>query len=132
MPCLLLVVWLLLRKPAVPDEPAEQALRRQQLLEAVTSGNERLERELRREVTESARAGRQELLQTLSAFQGSLSQQGAEATRTQNAQIDAFAQQLLQLRGTLSDTLTKQLQDLSESNARRLAEVCATLEQQFT
>jgi len=129
---LLLLVWLLMRKPAVADESPEQALRRQQLLDAVTSGNERLERELRREVTESARTGRQELLQTLSAFQGSLSQQGAEATRTQSAQIDAFAQQLLQLRGTLADTLTKQLQDLSESNARRLAEVRATLEQQLT
>jgi DNA recombination protein RmuC len=129
---LVLLVWLLLRKPTPPDESPEQALRRQQLLDAVIAGNERLERELRREVTESARTGRQELLQTLSAFQGSLSQQGAEATRTQNAQIDAFAQQLLQLRGTLADTLTKQLQDLSESNARRLAEVRATLEQQLT
>ncbi|WP_342130975.1 DNA recombination protein RmuC [Hydrogenophaga sp. OTU3427] len=127
----LLVLALWWRKPPVAEDSPEQALRRQQLLEAVTSGNERLERELRREVTDSARAGRQELLQTLSAFQGSLSQQGAEATRTQNAQIDAFAQQLLQLRGTLSDTLTRQLQDLSESNARRLAEVRATLEQQL-
>ena len=126
-----LLVGLLLRKPPTPDETPEQAMRRQQLLEAVTGGNERLERELRREVTDSARAGRQELMQTLSAFQTSLSQQGAEATRTQNAQIDAFAQQLLQLRGTLADTLTKQLQDLSESNARRLAEVRATLEQQL-
>ena len=128
---LVLLAWLLLRKPAAATETPEQALRRQQLLDAVTTGNERLERELRREVTESARSGRQELLQTLSAFQGSLSQQNAEATRTQNAQIDAFAQQLLQLRGTLSDTLTRQLQDLSEANARRLAEVRATLEQQL-
>jgi DNA recombination protein RmuC len=128
---MMLLLWLLLRKPAVADESPEQALRRQQLLDAVTAGNDRLERELRREVTESARSGRQELLQTLSAFQGSLSQQSAEATRTQNAQIDAFAQQLLQLRGTLSDTLTRQLQDLSEANARRLAEVRATLEQQL-
>jgi len=128
---LVLLVWLLLRKPTPTAETPEQALRRQQLLDAVTTGNERLERELRREVTESARSGRQELLQTLSAFQGSLSQQNAEATRTQNAQIDAFAQQLLQLRGTLSDTLTRQLQDLSEANARRLAEVRATLEQQL-
>lgn len=128
---LLLLVWLLIRKPSDVGETSEQEIRRQQLLHAVTSGNERLERELRHEVTESARAGRQELLQTLSAFQGSLSQQSADATRTQNAQIDAFAQQLLQLRGTLADTLTKQLQDLSESNARRLAEVRATLEQQL-
>jgi len=128
---LVFLAWLLLRKPAAPDETPAQALQRQQLLDAVKSGNERLERELRHELTESARAGRQELLQTLSAFQSSLSQQGAEATRTQNAQIDAFAQQLLQLRGTLGDTLTLQLQALSEANARRLAEVRATLEQQL-
>jgi DNA recombination protein RmuC len=128
---LALLVGLLLRRPEPAAETPEQALRRQQLMDAVTTGNERLERELRRELTESARAGRQELMQTLSAFQTSLSQQGAEATRTQNAQIDAFAQQLVQLRGTLGDTLTRQLQDLSEANARRLAEVRATLELQL-
>ena len=54
--CLLLALWW--RKPAPAEDSPEQALRRQQLLEAVTSGHERLERELRREVTESARAGR--------------------------------------------------------------------------
>ena len=75
---LVFLAWLLLRKPAAPDETPAQALQRQQLLDAVKSGNERLERELRHELTESARAGRQELLQTLSAFQSSLSQQGAD------------------------------------------------------
>ncbi|MFP5324303.1 MAG: DNA recombination protein RmuC [Gammaproteobacteria bacterium] len=90
-----------------------------------------LESELRREVGENARAGRQEVLQTLATFQEAVNRQAAEATRTQNAQIDAFAQQLLQLRGTLSDTLTRQLQDLSEANARRLSEVRATLEAQL-
>ena len=58
-------------------------------------------------------------------------QQGAEATRTQNAQIDAFAQQLALLQKTLADTLNTQLQGLSESNARRLAEVRATMETQL-
>ena len=60
-----------------------------------------------------------------------MAQQAQEATRTQNAQIDAFAQQLAHLRGSLSETLTQQLQSLSETNARRIQEVRGTLEQQL-
>src|SRR5690606_36828272 len=60
-----------------------------------------------------------------------MTQQAQEATRTQNAQIDAFAQQLAHLRGSLSETLTQQLQQLSEANARRVQEMRATLEQQI-
>ena len=112
---------------------AEQG--RVELLTAVQGSAERtqrLERELRREIGESARGGRQELAQNLATFQQALVQQGAEATRTQNTQIDAFGQQLALLQKTLSDTLTLQLQSLSESNARRMAEVRQTLEAQLT
>ena len=93
--------------------------------------NDGLERALRQEMQESARAARQELGQNLAAFQQALLQQGAEATRTQNAQIDTFGQQLSLLQKSLSDTLTLQLGSLSESNARRLAEVRQTLEAQL-
>lgn len=93
--------------------------------------NDGLERALRQEMQESARAARQELAQNLATFQQALLQQGAEATRTQNAQIDAFGQQLSLLQKSLSDTLTLQLGSLSESNARRLAEVRQTLEAQL-
>jgi DNA recombination protein RmuC len=92
---------------------------------------ERTERGLRQEVAESARAGRQESAQSLAGFQRTLLAQGAEATRTQNAQIDAFAQQLAVLQKSLGDTLHQQLQSLSESNARRLSEVRGTLETQL-
>lgn len=94
-------------------------------------GNAGFERALRQEMQESARAARQELGQNLATFQQALLQQGAEATRTQNAQIDAFGQQLSLLQKSLSDTLTLQLGSLSESNARRLAEVRQTLETQL-
>ena len=57
--------------------------------------------------------------------------QGAEATRTQNSQIDAFGQQLALLQKSLSDTLTLQLGNVSESNARRMAEIRQTLEAQL-
>ena len=71
------------------------------------------------------------MAQNLATFQKSLVQQGAEATRTQNTQIDAFGQQLALLQKTLSDTLTTQLSGVSESNARRMSEVRETLEKQL-
>ena len=119
----LLVVWLLLRKPA--------ADRHVELLAAVASGNDNTARALRQEIGDSSRGTRQELGQNFASFQAALVQQGAEATRTQNAQIDAFAQQLTLLQKTLADTLNTQLQGLSESNARRLAEVRETMERQL-
>ena len=119
---LVLLSILLLRKP-----PAVTDGGRAELIVA----SERMERELRREISESARGARQELTLTLATFQDALVRQGAEATRTQNIQIDAFAQQLTLLQKTLSDTLTMQLQGLGESNARRLGEVRATLDSQL-
>ena len=126
----LLLLWLLLRSP---DNSAAQVAEQERavLLTAMQSGSERLERELRREISESSRGGRQELTQNLATFQQSLVQQGAEATRTQNTQIDAFGQQLALLQKTLSDTLTTQLSGVSESNARRMSEVRETLEKQL-
>ncbi|MCB2018701.1 MAG: DNA recombination protein RmuC, partial [Hydrogenophaga sp.] len=131
---LLLVFWFLRHK----GQGLEGLQRQQALLDELAklgqiteSRIERVEGEIRREVGDSARSGRLEFQQTLATFQETLVRQGAETTRTQNAQIDAFAQQLVQLRGTLGDTLVRQLQDLSEANARRLAEVRATLEAQL-
>jgi len=128
-----LLLWMVTRRSDQPGgQVAEQG--RRDLLAAVQTNTERLdrlERELRREISESSRGGRQELTQNLAIFQRSLVQQGAEATRTQNTQIDAFGQQLALLQKTLSDTLTFQLQSLTESNARRMSEVRQTLEAQL-
>ena len=95
------------------------------------AAHERLEREMRREISESARDSRQELARNFAGFQETLVRQAGEATRTQNAQIDAFGQQLALMQKSLGDTLAQQLQSLSESNARRLSEVRATLETQL-
>ena len=103
----------------------------QDLRGQLQAATERLERELRHEITESSRGGRQELAHNLATFQQALVQQGAEATRTQNTQIDAFGQQLAMLQKSLSDTLTTQLSGVSESNARRLSEIRQTLEAQL-
>ena len=129
----LAVVWLAVRRP---DARAahEAELARTELLAAVQAGTARLdslERELRREIDASSRGARQELTQTLALFQQTLLSQSAEATRTQNSQIDAFGQQLALLKQTLSDTLHTQLQSLSDANARRMMEVRETLEAQL-
>ncbi|MFS2034348.1 DNA recombination protein RmuC [Polaromonas sp. CT11-55] len=123
---LLLLVWLLLRKPAEPSDTG-----RAELLTNIAAGHDKLERELRREIGDNARSGREELAKIFATFQQTLVQQSAEATRTQNTQIDAFAQQLTLLQKTLSDTLSTQLQSVSESNARRMGEVRETLEKQL-
>ena len=92
---LLLLVWLLVRKPTRDDEG------RNVLLSCMTQGNDKLERELRREIGDNSRASRQELATTFATFQQTLVQQSAEAIRTQNTQIDAFAQHLTLLQKTL-------------------------------
>ncbi|MBA3592947.1 MAG: DNA recombination protein RmuC [Pseudomonadota bacterium] len=118
---LVAVIVLLVRKPALQDNGRAELL----------AASERLERELRREISESSRGARQEMTHSLATFQETLVKQAAEATRTQNTQIDAFGQQLALLQKTLSDTLSTQLQAVSESNARRMLEVRETLEQQL-
>lgn len=123
---LVLVIWLLARRPPAPDHG--DLLR---VLAAMGAAGERTERELRHEIAESSRGARQETAQAFATFQRALVQQGAEATRTQNAQLDAFSLQLASLQKTLADTLNTQLQGLSESNARRLSEVRATMEAQL-
>lgn len=124
-----LLVLLLITKQLKSQTQDVNAL--EQLTASLQAANERLERELRNAILESARGGRQELIQTLGTFQQSLVQQSAEATRTQNSQMDAFSQQLSLLQKTLSDTLTLQVQQLSEANARRLTEMRGTLETQL-
>ena len=123
---LLLLVWVLLRKPL------DSAKANTELLVGMSAGHDRLERELRREISENSRSSRLELAATFATFQQTLVRQSAEAIRSQNSQIDAFGQQLAQLQKTLSDTLVTQLQSVSESNARRMVEVRETLEKQLT
>src|SRR5258708_913577 len=121
---------------------------------------ERLERELRNEMTEAARTSRVELGGGFSQFQQALASQLTSMATVQNNQIDGFAQQLVKLtesntqqleavrqslqqqsqqardeQGTtlkrFGETLTLQLAQLTESNDRRFGEVRATIEQRL-
>ena len=121
-----LVGWLAFRRGDSGTPAAQAHAELLQALQANADRIDRLERELRREMSEAARDGRQESAQNLATFQQTLTQQSAEATRTQNTQIDAFGLQLAGLQKSLSDTLSTQLTGLSESNARRIAELSET------
>ena len=152
---LLVLVWvllfLLLRSRVSPEAQAEriaqllaektteqaatqasvQTAWQQQQFAAAQAQAERLERELRSEISQSGVQGRQEAMHNLTLFQQSLLQQSAEATRTQNQQIDALAQQLALLQKSLTDSLAQQVNALSEANARRLTEMRGTMETQL-
>jgi DNA recombination protein RmuC len=126
---LVLVAWMGLAQARARNGAVDAELQRKELQDLraqLQTGNERLERELRREIAQSSQGARQELTQNLATFQQTLTQQGAEATRTQNTQIDAFGQQLALMQKTLADTLHTQLFSVGESTARRLAEMSDT------
>jgi DNA recombination protein RmuC len=125
-----------------------------------TRAYERLERELRGEITETARASRAELNGGFSQFQQTLTTHFTSMTTLQSGKIDGFAQQLVKLTETnaqqleavrqsvqqqaqqareeqavalrrFGETLTVQLGQLTEANDRRFAEVRATIEQRL-
>jgi DNA recombination protein RmuC len=148
---LLLLVVLLLRRGASSPEQAQQTadlLAEQTAVQAAQRveqtawlqqqfgqqqvQSERLERELRGEISQSGVQARQEAMHNLTLFQQTLLQQSAEATRTQNQQIDALAQQLALLQKSLTDSLAQQVNALSEANARRLTEMRGTMETQLS
>lgn len=74
---------------------------------------ERMERELRHDIGESSRGGRQELTQSLATFQQSQ------------------VQQLTLMQKSISDTLNQQLQQLQRSNAEKLDEMRRTVDEKL-
>jgi DNA recombination protein RmuC len=122
-----LILWLVLRR-------------------ADTGSAERLERNLRGDVQDSARGTRQELAQNLSAMQQVLLAQSGDVARTQNEQIDSFRTQLAAMQQGLADQTrsareaqdaalhrfgqaqAEQLRALTDGNDKRMAEVRQTVE----
>ena len=83
------LVWLRAGRPQ--DDGAAERFNR------IDAANERLERELRREIAEAGQGNRQELSHSVAQFQQTLGQQMATIATVQNNQIDGFAQQLVKL-----------------------------------
>ncbi len=84
-----------------------------QSLQSIHEKLERVERELRTEIAESSRGGRQELTQNLALFQQSQ------------------VQQLTLMQKSISDTLNQQLQQLQKSNADKLDEMRRTVDEKL-
>ena len=106
-----LLLLVLLRRPSGNNEVAALAL--QQSLQSMHEKLERVERELRTEIAESSRGGRQELTQNLALFQQSQ------------------VQQLTLMQKSISDTLNQQLQQLQKSNADKLDEMRRTVDEKL-
>ena len=108
-----LFTWIFWRLPNTVER--DQLLKQEQLAQHVdmkatlSTANERLERELRTQITESERGGRAEMAQSLGTIQTQLTQS-----------LTAF-----------QGNLTQQLAHISESNARRMGEVRDTLNVQL-
>ena len=106
-------IWIFWRLPNTIER--DQLLKQEQLAQHVdmkatlSAANERLERELRTQITESERGGRSEMAQSLGTIQTQLTQS-----------LTAF-----------QGNLTQQLAHISESNARRMGEVRDTLNVQL-
>jgi DNA recombination protein RmuC len=113
-------------------------------------GSESLERNLRNDVQDSARATRQELTATLATFQQTLLAQSSDVARTQNEQIDSFRTQLATMQQRLGDDTraareaqdaalhrfgqaqAEQLRALADANDKRMGEVRQAVEAKLT
>jgi DNA recombination protein RmuC len=106
--------------------------------EAQTRAFERLERELRSEIKETARVSRTELNGGFSQFQQTLATQFTSMTTLQNGKIDGFAQQLGQLMETndrrfaeVRATIEQRLKDIEANNATKLEEMRRTVDEKL-
>ena len=114
------------------------------------NGSADLERNLRADVQDSARATRQELTTTLATFQQTLLSQSSDVARTQNEQIDSFRTQLATMQQRIGDDTraardaqdaalhrfgqaqAEQLRALAEANDKRMGEVRQAVEAKLT
>jgi DNA recombination protein RmuC len=130
-----LFIWLLLRLPNLSLreqlQKEEQTARHTDLKTTLANTNERLERELRREITESARGDRAEQAQSLTAIQNHLTQSlaGFQGNLTQQLQqiTDGNALRMREVR----DTLDVQLAQLQKTNAAKLDEMRQTVDEKL-
>ncbi len=92
---------------------------------------ERVERELRAAVHDSAQALRTEQAARFAEFQNLHLAQAAQSTRALEARLDAVAQQLQALQKSLVDSLALQVGQLTQSNAAALQQLQMQLAQQL-
>jgi DNA recombination protein RmuC len=114
------------------------------------NGSDALERNVRNDVQDSARATRQELTSTLATVQQTLLSQSSDVARTQNEQIDSFRTQLATMQQRIGDDTraareaqdaalhrfgqaqAEQLRTLADANDKRMGEVRQAVEAKLT
>ena len=113
------VLWFAVRKA---DKRATEAAvqGKVELLGAVSATSERLERELRREMTETSRGGRQELAQSLTQNFGLFQQQ-----------LQGLSESNARRMNEVRETMEKQLGQLQTTNSAKLDEMRATVDEKL-
>ncbi|MCV2357555.1 DNA recombination protein RmuC [Paucibacter sp. TC2R-5] len=130
------LLWLHMRRTASEGKADAE------LLPILQQANERLERELRDELTRSAGATRQELQQSLARFQQALSSGLAGSSQAQTAQALAAreAQDLAAQRQTqtlaeslraLAQTVEQRLSLIQQDNEKKLEQMRATVDEKL-
>jgi len=107
---LAVVIGVLMRKPPANDGGRVEIL----------ASNERMERELRREISESHRGARTELAQHLGVFQ-----------QTLELQLQNVAESNARRMGEVRDTLNAQLAQLQQQNSAKLDEMRRTVDEKL-
>ena len=158
--CIVLLLIQVFRQGRQSGKDGDLPVLQEQLAGMIQAANERTERQLREQVMLSAQGTRQELAATLVQFQQGVTQQMTSVSTIQSDQMRGFAEQLARLAASnneqlekmregialqsqnarveqsdamkrFSDTLSQTLAALTESNAKRMAEVRATLEEKI-
>jgi len=128
------LVWGLRQQVQQAADPARQIEALQHPLQAWVSAQreqaDKLAREQRSDLHESARATRQELAGSLNLFQQTLLTQSGDVARTQNEQIDSFRTQLATMQQQVAQSLQQaSAQLVAQAQAAREAQDAALLRQ---
>ena len=116
-----IAVWILAARGSQADGLLEKTTER---FNRVDNANERIERELRTTIHDSAQSNRQEIAQNVTQFGQALGAQMTNIATVQNNQIDGFAQQLVKL----TDANEVRLNTLQKSVDERLAALQKTID----
>ncbi len=131
----LLLAWLIWRKPNtdVRDQLqiSQHDARKTEVLNTLAATNERLERELRREIAESARGGRSEMAQSFVSVQGNLTQALAGFQGNLTQQLSQITETNARRMGEVRDTLNQQLAQLQKTNEVKLDEMRKTVDEKL-
>jgi DNA recombination protein RmuC len=116
-------MFLMRRMSAKPEQPSELAHLEEKL--------ERLSRELRYDINEASRNDRQEMSQSLTQFQQTLTEQLALMQANMNSQLLALGEGNTRRMAEVRETLDQQLQHMQQTNVAKLDEMRKTVDEKL-